>query len=217
MAVIVEFTVDRKEFALGQALRGMDVELEQIVPTSNTVIPFFWASDGDPDTLERNVEESTYIEDLEPLETVEDQTLYRVAWTGEYEDLVDGIVRSDGTILQSHTVDGTWVFRLRFPDHEFLTAFYDFCTDHDIAINIERVYTLTEQTPRRRTFQLTPEQREALVLAYERGYFETPRATSLADLAEELGISSQALSDRIRRGNEKILGEVLVVSDDGRS
>ncbi|WP_158055765.1 helix-turn-helix domain-containing protein [Halorussus halophilus] len=214
MAVIVEFTVDREEFALGQALRGMDVELEKIVPTSNTVIPFFWASGGDLDALERHVEESTYIENLEPLETVEDRSLYRVSWTGEYEDLVDGIVRNDGTILESHTVDGTWVFRLRFPDHEFLTDFYDFCTDHDIGINIERVYTLTEQTSQKRNFELTPEQREALVLAYEGGYFETPRAASLADLADEIGISAQALSDRIRRGNEKILGEVLFVSGD---
>lgn len=212
MAVIVEFTVDGEAFALGQALRGMDVELERIVPTSNTVIPFFWASGGDPETLERHVRESAYIEDLEPLETVEDRTLYRVAWTGEFEDLVDCIVRNEGTILESHTVDGTWVFRLRFPDSALLAQFYDFCTDHDIRFTIERVYTLTDRSPNEQTFELTSEQREALVLAYERGYFETPRATSLDELAAELGISSQALSDRIRRGNEKILGEALFAS-----
>jgi predicted DNA binding protein len=46
-------------------------------------------------------------------------------------------------------------------------------------------------------------------LAVEEGYFATPKETSLSALADRLGISQQALSTRIRRGNERVLQATL--------
>lgn len=40
---------------------------------------------------------------------------------------------------------------------------------------------------------LTDTQREALILAYERGCFDSPRESTLEEMAEELGISQQSL------------------------
>ena len=56
---------------------------------------------------------------------------------------------------------------------------------------------------------MTDAQQEALVLAYERGYFNTPRDVTMADLGEELGISQQAVASRLRRGVSAILGGPL--------
>ena len=50
---------------------------------------------------------------------------------------------------------------------------------------------------------LSPAQQEALALALERGYFEIPRQGSLIDLSEEIGISDQALSERLHRAQGK--------------
>lgn len=36
--------------------------------------------------------------------------------------------------------------------------------------------------------------------AYDLGYFEVPRQITLAELSEELGISDQAINERMRRG-----------------
>jgi predicted DNA binding protein len=47
------------------------------------------------------------------------------------------------------------------------------------------------------------------VLALRHGYFDTPRETTLEELAVELDISRQALSERIRRGNERLLRQSL--------
>jgi predicted DNA binding protein len=50
----------------------------------------------------------------------------------------------------------------------------------------------------------------------QRGYFEIPRRVTLTDLAEELGITRQATSERIRRGVNAVLRSVLVgCRDDG--
>jgi predicted DNA binding protein len=53
-----------------------------------------------------------------------------------------------------------------------------------------------------------PEQ-ETLRVALEKGYFEIPRATTLADVADELGRSDVEVSQQIRRG----MGIVLRTTD----
>ncbi|QLG28205.1 helix-turn-helix domain-containing protein [Halorarum halophilum] len=211
MSVILEFTIDSDEFALGTALGGipgMVIELERLVPMGGSSIPFFWASGGDFDALETQVRESDLVTGLTALDRIDDMVHYRVDWVGETGVLLKGIHDMGGAILEG-TSNGTWHFRVRFPDHQALAAFYNYLTEHDVSVHVERVYTLTEETSRVRAFDLTHDQREALVLALDRGYFATPSEASLDDLAEDLGITQQALSKRIRRGNEKVLRNVL--------
>ena len=52
-------------------------------------------------------------------------------------------------------------------------------------------------------------QQEALVLAYERGYFESPHEVTLTELGEELGITQQAVGSRLRNGSKYVIGSTL--------
>ncbi|WP_309138889.1 helix-turn-helix domain-containing protein [Haloterrigena gelatinilytica] len=45
---------------------------------------------------------------------------------------------------------------------------------------------------------------------YERGYFEDPRDSSVEDLADALGVSSSAVSGRLRRGLKALIENSLV-------
>lgn len=54
---------------------------------------------------------------------------------------------------------------------------------------------------------LTSEQYEALTEAIQYGYFEIPRDISLVELAAELDISHQALSERLRRAYRTLISE----------
>jgi len=56
---------------------------------------------------------------------------------------------------------------------------------------------------------LTEKQREAAELAIEMGYYTRPRETSLAEMAEELGISQQALSQRLGTVEEKLITQLF--------
>lgn len=211
MAVILEFSIDQDDFELGRLLAGQEgayIELERIVPARDSIMPFFWVSGGDRSALEADVTQSDLIKNLVMVDQVEDNLLYRVEWLNESEDLVRAINNNEGTILDARREDN-WFFQLRFIDHQHLADFYDFCSSNNLEIHIDRVCTLTEESLQGRVFDLTNEQREALVLAVERGYFATPRETSMAALADELDISQQAFSDRLRRGNEKVLQNVL--------
>lgn len=212
MSVILEFTVDHDQFTLGRVLAGpptMDIELERIVPTRDAVMPFLWATGDDYDAFEEKVRASPYVDDLVALDKIEDSILYRIAWKGDHNDISRGVSEAEGTVLEAHN-DGEWEFRIRFNDHDKLSKFHDYCTDNDIGIHVIRTYTLTERAESARQFGLSAEQREALVLGLRAGYFDTPSEASLDELADELGITQQAMSNRIRRGEKQVLSEVLL-------
>lgn len=214
MSVIVEFTIPSDAFQLGRVLSGppdMSLELERIVPTGDMLMPFVWATGDDHAAFEEKVRAHPAVKELDVLDKVGDSGLYRIEWQDEPTDLIEAISASDAAVLQTRGNDD-WVFRLRFPDHEKLSKFHNFVLERQLPIHIDRTYTLTETTEHGHRFQLSAEQREALVLGLERGYFETPGEVSLDELAEELGITRQALSKRIRRGNAKVLKTVLLSS-----
>jgi predicted DNA binding protein len=215
MSVILEFTVDDEQFRLGQVLAGqpdVNIELERIVPTGDAVMPFVWVDGDEYEAFEKKVRASEYVQDLIALDKVEKGTLYRITWKGNHKDLIQGITEAEGTVLQAFNGDNNWVFHIRFNDHDRLSRFHNYCTDQNIGIHIIRTYTLTERTESVHQFDLSNEQREALVLALQRGYFDTPSQVSLSDLADELGITQQAISNRIRRGNKQVLSKALLSS-----
>lgn len=214
MSVILEFTIGSEKFMPGRVLSGpppMHIQLERIVPTESTLIPFLWVTGEDFETFEENVVANPAVEDLVALDRIEDSTLYRVTWNRDQNNLIDGIIEAEGTVLEAHG-DGGWEFRLRLSNHDKLSQFYNYCTDHDIPIHITRAYTLTEPADSVKQFGLSEEQREALLLGLREGYFDTPSRVSLSELADELEISQQAVSNRIRRGTKKVLGKALLSS-----
>lgn len=214
MSIIAEFTIPASEFVFGDVFTDApdsSIELERIVPTTDAMLPYFWVDCDDHEAVERALRNYPAIRSVTRLDLVGKQALYRAKWQKGSHDLLYGIDEAEGTILEAHG-DERWFFRLRFPNHDALAKFYNFCTEHEIRLYLDRVYTLTEHLEQGRQLGLTPEQREALVLALNRGYFDSPSDASLSDLGEELGISQQAMSKRVRGGTKQVLTKVLLDS-----
>lgn len=57
--------------------------------------------------------------------------------------------------------------------------------------------------------ELTPRQREILTLAVDRGYYELPRETRTAEMAEELGVGRRTAEDHLRRAEGKLLAALV--------
>lgn len=212
MSILLEFTVDADAFRLGQVLTpppGMTLELERTVPSGSMSHPFVWAIGDDLDTFEETVRSHEAIKALTLVDRFEEHGLYRVEWDEGPTDLLAEIEHSGAAVLEARG-DETWEFRVRFPNHETLSSFHDAVRDRNIPIRIERWYTPMEPPDQRQPLDLTSPQREALVAALKRGYFATPREVQLDELADEFGITRQAMSNRLRRGNELILRSVLL-------
>ena len=214
MSVFAEFSLESEEFHLGRLLSSstdVTFDMDRIVPSDGTVVPFLWATGTEFDEFERSVWASDEVTELAALDQVRDEVLYRITYAEPPDSIVGAITTANATVLEANGND-RWTFRLRFPDHARLTDFYNYCTAESLPVQFDRIYTLTEDTPSGHRLGLSEAQREALVLAVRRGYFATPSETSLRELADELDITQQALSNRIRRGNEQVLHNVLVSS-----
>ena len=211
MSVVVEFTVPTDQFAFGSTLttaERMRISLERIVPTSDSLLPFVWAAGEGFESFERQVRDDPGVRAFDPLDRLEGRVLYRIEWE-DPDGLIEAIETHGAVVLEAEGDPERWYFRIRFMDHDDVSAFYDTCTDLRVELDVQGVYSPTDESD---ADDLTPEQREAITLALRRGYFSTPRETTLGDLADDLGISQQALSDRVRRATEKVVGRALASS-----
>lgn len=66
-----------------------------------------------------------------------------------------------------------------------------------------RVERVGETNPRRES--LTDRQRETVLAAIERGYYDTPRRCSLTELAAELGVAKSTVSETLHRAEETVV------------
>lgn len=62
--------------------------------------------------------------------------------------------------------------------------------------------------------EVTDKQREAIRTAYELGYYETPRRADLADVADELGVTRSAASQRLNAVASKLVLELIETEGD---
>lgn len=216
--MIVEFGVDEAplETAFLRAPE-MEVELEHLAATDSIPLrAFFWSYGDEFDRFEDGLDDDVGVERWTCLQRKSGRRLYRVTHPPDqpmvalyrYAVEHDAIIRS-ATV----TTDG-YRARMFVPDRDALAAWRDACRDADLSIDVNALYG-AEQTPPERHHGLSERQREALVVAAEKGYFSIPRETSLAGLADHLGVSSQAASERLRRGMENLVDGTLV-GDDGR-
>ncbi|MDF9746935.1 helix-turn-helix domain-containing protein [Natrinema salsiterrestre] len=212
MAIIAEISIAADEFLLGQIIAeypGLSVEIERVVPAAKRVMPYIWGYGTDLKSFETAMDESPNVKSIAVLDEYEDRALYKIEWEDPAEQLITGIARTDATILEAHS-DDEWLFRIRFAEHTGLSRFNRYCAENDIAYRLNRVSSLADLGTDGDEYGLTEPQYEALSLAVERGYFKVPREVEYEELADELGVSVQAFSERVRRGADKVLESVFL-------
>ncbi|WP_335998624.1 helix-turn-helix domain-containing protein [Halorientalis halophila] len=211
MATEATFTVPADQFPLGtifERLPDVTVELERIIPARDVVIPYFWVRGTIVDDIEGAFDEHPGIERIDFVDSVAHEHLLRVEWAMDYDDVLTTLTETRIALIEATGTNSHWTFEIRGDDRADIAAFQARCRELDIPITLTALHALTPIETGTET-ALTGPQQEALVLAYERGYFESPRKVTLADLGTELGISQQAVASRIRRGTNHVLGETL--------
>jgi predicted DNA binding protein len=121
------------------------------------------------------------------------------------------MIESNVRLLEAEGTGEEWEFRLRFTSQDDLTAFNQAVTDAGIPVTLRRLYNPTQ--PGQESSTLSDKQRTAIEQAYHQGYFEVPRETAAAELADMLEISASAYSQRLRRGLATLIGQTLLADD----
>jgi len=211
MATEATFTVPADEFPLGtifEELPDVTIELERIIPARDVVIPYFWVRGTDADDVAGTFRDHPGVEDIRLVDSVGDQYLLRVEWTLNYDGILSSLTETEIPLIEAVGTNEQWTFDVRGDDRTDIAAFQRRCRELDIPITLTKLHALTPIESETEA-ALTDAQREALVLGYERGYFETPRAVTMDELGDELGITQQAVASRLRRGIENLLETTL--------
>ncbi|KYH25065.1 HTH DNA binding domain protein [Halalkalicoccus paucihalophilus] len=217
MATIAEIQLPVGEFALSHTLETLEevnFEIERIVAHDpDSVMPYVWATGADSEELLSVLEEDSSVSEIEVIAEPGEESLYQMNWIDSVEALIHILTEEEGTILAAEGRQQGWFMRILFPDREALSQTYEFCEEHDLSMDIQRIYNIDQGKQGR--FGLTDEQEETIAAAYEHGYYDVPRDVSLSDFAEELDISHQALSERLRRGHKTLVENTVIVGRDG--
>ena len=208
MATITRASIPADQFALHDTLRsvpGAEFEIVQVVADrQDRVMPFLWGTADDPDRLPDALEADPSTENVEVLADVGGEYLFRLEWTARTRVILHVLVEEEGTVLEGTGREDRWRFRVLFPEHDAVGSTYEFCEAHGIDLELEQISRVAESF-RQGQFGLTESQYETIARAYEGGYYSVPRRKNLEELAEELDVSHQALSERLRRGHETLI------------
>ncbi|GAB3674454.1 helix-turn-helix domain-containing protein [Halopiger thermotolerans] len=213
MGTIAKIAVPAEEFALRHTLEesgDVDVEIERVVAYDpDHVMPYVWFS-GDESTLsavDRRLEADPSVEAFELLTDLDDERLYRLNWVDDVTVMIHLLTEEMATVLDAWVEGTQWQFRVLFPERKSLSNVYEFATEQGMSIDVQKIHRVEED--RHNRYDLTDAQYETLVAALERGYYEIPREMDMEHLSDELGVSHQALSERLRRAHRTLVEEVV--------
>lgn len=211
MASVIEFRLPVTQFALAhtfEAVPGLHIEVERFAAQDpDTTMPFVRVTTDDFETFERAVDDDPSVDVATPIADYGDERLYRIHWIGDVERVVRFLLKEDGAITTAQATGESWEFRAMYPERDSLSAVYGCCEENGLSLTVDAIYELEDNG--RFEHGLTDAQHTSLLTAKEMGYYDVPRRTSLSDLSEELGVSHQALSERLRRGHANLIDRTL--------
>lgn len=213
MSIVAEFTIPAGALPAGDTLEdspNTHIEIERIVPTRESALPFFWVWGPEPESFMRHAEREPDVASVELLEDVSDGALFRAEWTPD-ADLVKGIKELNAVIIEATGTSEGWRFEVRTQERDAFSTFQELFRSQGISVRLNRIYELSELVEGD-SRHITQEQRETLLTAYREGYFDQPRRSTQGDLAEHFDVSRRAVSDRLRRGIRNLIATSLLPS-----
>lgn len=206
MERIVSFEVDRGQFVFADVIADYpDVRMrfDRTVPSGARPLEYLWGAGVSAETFGDAVRSCPATDGVDVLGDAGDWTLCRLDWgpTERLPALYESVVETDAVIRSLRTVDDGWHFSLQFRSTAAVSAFQDRCLGNGVPLQVTEI----SEPPATYETVLTDRQREILALALDRGYYEVPRQITLEDLADELDVGLAAVSEGLRRAEERVV------------
>ena len=198
-------------------LSDLSVEVRNIATGPETPLRLLCAVSGsDCGAFGAAAPEDPTVDDLKLLE---DGQLRRLYWVRAVPDTIDqhayeAAVDSGGIYLQSQRVEGGWCTTMNYPDKGCFQEFQRRISAEGMEIE-PTVVRVGQYLLSGGAFELTEKQEAVLSVAVAEGYFQVPRGTTLGEVADRLGISEQAASERLRRAMYSLASAAVTTYSDG--
>lgn len=216
MSVIAEFSIPAEEFALAETLERrpeLTIRIDRVVAHNTTqVVPFVRVTQGEFEGLTEILEDDPSVKKVELFGETDEECFYRLVWDDTAQVVGYMVNGHDATVQEATASDGEWHLRVLFPERTGLSATSEYADESEFTLNVNRIYGVDGFEKAR--YDLTEQQHDTLTQAIEQGYYEIPRETNAQELADDLDISHQALSERMRRATKSLVTSALAVNDD---
>jgi hypothetical protein len=123
-------------------------------------------------------------------------------------------------LLELWNDGAAWAARLRAVDQAYFSEFGSYCEEVGAKLSVERLYLPSSSELLNASLPaaiLTEAQWDAMVEAFDAGYFDEPRTASLSEVGERLGVSASAAGRRIRRGTATLIEHLATTDSRSRS
>jgi predicted DNA binding protein len=217
MGLIAEYHVAYQHLPLvdvAAAVPQMSLQLEVGQPNQGGPPPFIVRVRGETvEQLEREFENAAFVREYSLINQDDATRYYQLVPAASMSEQLGEAVEQPAKLrsLASNksivkriiiTPDG-WTQKRWFADRDEFIEYCEFWRENGTSFSLKRLSE--SDTDSDYGIGITNRQREALVAAYEMGYFDIPRTTNLTDVASALGISAPSLSERLRRAHVHLI------------
>lgn len=189
-------------------LPGCQYRVEQSAFTGRDCSIHLWITCDDPSAIAPFLDADASVASFERLLVRGSNHLYELELSHQLLVPRDIIRGHGGVVTEAYGHESAWILEARFPDRDTISEVDETFARYNIEVAYDAIVQ-TDSTTDCSFGMLTDCQREALVTALEEGFFEIPRGITLAELADEIGVTHQALSERLRRAQETLVNEHL--------
>jgi len=216
MTVTATVRITHPDLPLSPTLRGepgLRVERAYDLGGGDERYGFYSVDADDAEAFEAALGDDPTVADWLRTAAFDDRVRYRIELTDETLGLGTALASMGIAIVEAAGATDGWRYVLQLPDRDRLAAFNDYCAAADVDAEVEQLSQPSARPDGPVRPPVTDAQREALVTAYERGFFDEPRGTSLEELATELDVSATAVGGRLRRGTAALIDAAFPTDD----
>lgn len=212
MSITATIQIEHNHLALVPTLRSLPEVYIRVVAQGNTNpgetnFPFL-IEYHDRKQLEDAFQSDLTVREYKLVDWTDDSGIYYIEHSHKTKLISTVVTDVNGFLMHAETRNDGWLVRLLLPDRQALNTIWEFANEEGINLDIIEIYG-NEDASGEQSFGLTSEQRDALQFAYEAGYFNEPRDISLEEVAENMGLSSTAMSGRLRRGMRNLIAATI--------
>lgn len=226
MPIITEVQFAHEDGALADTLRAFPELAVTVIPQASTdpkrSVYLFRFDEEAMGNVQTALEADHTVQSVEQMPGFENGQILGVEFAQGTKLLAPRVTSEDGFVLEARSSPTSaslrgWRERWLLPDRESLHDIWEYARETDFEFEVLEFHQQGHTDPSYPGLAApTEEQREALVTAYQRGYFAEPRETSLEELADELDRSPTAVAGRLKRGMRSLVGMTIVVDSDDR-
>ena len=188
-------------------LPAIEIDVVHLERKDAAAVAYLWTKGVPTAAFESTLRDDPSISAIARLDGSNRGGFYKVTWLVD-SPLVHCVVETNGAVMEARGTAEEWRLKIWFEDGPDASRFQQCCIEREIPFDVRRLTPMADALSDGRA--ISPQQREALILAYRNGYFEEPRRVTQTELADRLGITASAFGRRLRRGFSNLVEETLI-------